>query len=932
MSLRIVAATREASQAFSETTLLGRSLQQPVHQGIARTIAFENSQGLSVVYNKALGSSDEDILLFCHDDLILPAEPFEPALKAALQRFDILGLAGNRRDENHLAWHSHPGGFGWDLPYLRGEARHGNASQFRKDVYGLCDVPVKLIDGALIAVNRSKLIDHGVQFDSRYQFHFYDLDFCREARKKGLTIGVIRLGCIHGSAGKFGDEQWQNQAKVFCHKWQHTDSKSAIQNHSIKTNFPPVEIKNEGPKSFEAGRVAYRIKDYKAAQDAFSQAVCEDPDHQWSWLQLANAQRKCGDVYTAIETLQTLTKKFPTFIQGWRNLGILHEQNDDPEQARNDYERMLAAEPANKESLNLLTELLIRTQSLDDAESLLRSATHAMGKQHQSSSLWLQLGRLMAKRGDSLRAFKALHNASLIDANNPDIQLPKVALLLEFAQPEAALETVNTLLKAHPNHPDALQRKAEILQFLSREQESLTICEQALAKDPERMDLLLLQIYAAKAICDWRDQDSQLAMIIKILKQRGADDSSVGEPHRPIPPFGLLKLPLPSTLMRQELDRWVLANGPGSAAFQAKPMKPVAHGFERPMRIGYLSADFRSHAMGLLLEGLFEAHDPDQAETFAYSISPIRDRLTDHFKATADHFHDLHGRRDGDSVEQIQRDDLDVLIDLSGLTTFSRPAIVCARPAPLLLGYLGFPGSQGAHYVDGILADDHLIPVDRTEDYSETVWRLPVGFVAKHRAALPGVTRSSLGLPEHAFVYCCFNRAEKITEEIFDCWLNILLAVSNSVLWMSLKPAAHRHLQARAVARGVDPNRLIVAAYQKPVERFISAMSCADLFLDTPEYNAGAIGVLALNAGLPLLTLPGQRFSSRMRASLCYSTGLSQMVMADLKAYEYRAIELAGSPHEIEKLKSHLQCQPENLPLFQQRRWVNDLVERIHRS
>ncbi|MFL0790571.1 MAG: tetratricopeptide repeat protein [Prochlorococcus sp.] len=701
----------------------------------------------------------------------------------------------------------------------------------------------------------------------------------------------------------------------------------------MKADSSPVEVKGQAaPQSFQRGRAAYRIKDYKKAQDEFEQAVYEDPTHQWSWLQLANAQRKCGDLQAPVHTLQMLTTKVPYFVEGWRNLGILHEQNGDLEKARNAYERMLAADPANTESVKLLTELLIRTQSLDDAESLLRSATHALGKQHQSSCLWLQMGRLMAKRGDSLRAFKSLHNASLLDANNPDIQLPKVALLLEFAQPEAALETINTLLKAHPSNLDILQRKAEILQFLSREQESLSICEQGLAKDPERMDLLLLQIYASMAICDWRDQDSQLAMIIKVLKQRGADESSGGEPYRPIPPFGLLKLPLPAALMRQEIDRWVLANGQGSAAFQAKPMNPVANGHQRPLRIGYLSADFRSHAMGLLLEGLFEAHDSAQAETFAYSISPIRDRVTDHFKATADHFHELHGRRDAESIEQIQRDELDVLIDLSGLTTFSRPAIVCARPAPLLLGYLGFPGSQGAHYVDGILADDHLIPVDLTDDYSETVWRLPVCFVAKHRAALQGVTRSSLGLPENAFVYCCFNRAEKINEEIFDCWLNILLEVSNSVLWISLKPAAHLHLQARAVARGVDPNRLIVAAYQKPVDRFISAMGCADLFLDTPEFNAGAIGVLALNAGLPLLTLPGQRFTSRMGASLCCSTGLSHMVMADLKDYEQRAIELAGSPNEIKTLKSHLQHQPENLPLFQQRRWVNDLVQLIHRA
>lgn len=176
-------------------------------------------------------------------------------------------------------------------------------------------------------------------------------------------------------------------------------------------------------------------------------------------------------------------------------------------------------------------------------------------------------------------------------------------------------------------------------------------------------------------------------------------------------------------------------------------------------------------------------------------------------------------------------------------------------------------------------------------------------------------------------VYCCFNRAEKVSPEIFATWCSILQEVPGSVLWLSVKPAAEHNLRRKMSASGLAPERLIVAPYLKPVERFIAAMGCADLFLDTPGFNAGAIGVLALNAGLPLLTLGGERFTARMGASLCHGTGLEELVMPDLESYQERAIELGHDRAALARFRSRLCTNPAELPLFEQRRWMRDLVE-----
>lgn len=926
MSIRVVAATRLSASAFWEQSLLGRSLRHPAHGDLQRTIIYGNSLGLPALYNQALEGSAEEILLFCHDDLSLPPAPLAPTLNRGLERFDILGLAGNSRDEHHLAWHLHPDQLGWDFPYLRGEMRHGDPEAPAKDVYGICDGPVSLIDGVWIATRRARLLEANVRFDERFQFHFYDLDLCRTARERGLSIGVVRVPCVHGSGGDYGSAAWHQEALPFCRKWNHPNPAQALHSNRtpISASQGAVAI-DAGPAAFQQGRLAYRAGRYSEAIAAFERAVRDCPHHSWSWLQLANSQRRHGEPAAAIASLQQLTGILPGCLEGWRNLALLLEQQGELQQARLCCERMVLAAPQDPEAIETLALLLFRLNARADGESLLRASTHGLGKQAQAGRLWLHLSRVLLSQGDARRAYLALHNGALVAPHDPEILLPRAALLLEAGQPEAALQVVEQVLTTQPEQLDALQRKAEILQFMGEWDQSLAVCRQGLALAPDRIDLLLLQAYAAQALCAWDEREQQLAAIERVLEQRSAPGRDQAEEGViPLPPFGLLMLPLPEQLIIQEIDRWVLPHRPSVA----QPCSlPLVHGERRPLRIGYLSADFRSHAMGLLLEGLFEAHDPDQAESFAYAISPIHDSLTDHFAATADHFHQLYGQPDEACIEQIRADQLDVLIDLTGLTTFSRPSLICSRVAPLQLGYLGFPGSQGHHYVDGILADEALIPPHLEVRYCEPVWRLPVAFSSSYRQGTPGVSRASLGLPEQGLVLACFNRADKITAPLFAAWLEILQELPHSVLWLSLKPPALQRLRQRAAAKGIAEERLIAAPYLQPVERFIAAMACADLFLDTAEFNAGAIGVLALNAGLPLLTLAGERFTARMGASLCRATGLGTLVMPDLQAYQRRVIELGRDSAALEALKHQLRLAPQELPLFQQRRWVRDLVQ-----
>ena len=929
MSLRLISATRRDADGFSNQTLLGRSLQHPAHGEMLHSVAFENTQGLPEIYNAALDQHQEPLLLFCHDDLALPAISLEQLIQRALRRFDIVGLAGNTRDQGHVAWHIRPDGLGWDYPYLRGETSSGSPANPIKNVRGLCDVPVALLDGAFIAINRNRLVEKGIRFDERFSFHFYDLDLCRQARTHGLRLGVIRLDCIHNSGGTFGHPAWNKQAKLYCAKWSIPYPEEAIAGFRQPIKPLATYLRPTGPPAFEQGRKAYRKGDWNVAADKFQDVLRTHPDHRWSWMQLANSQRQLGKTAEAVETLRQLCQRHPSFTEAWKNLGLLLQKQLHPHEARDCFERLVALTPTNSEHLSLLSDLLVQTGAEQDAESLLRAASHGFGKHQQAGPLWLQLGMLLEGRGETYRAIKALHNAALVDPSNPTIQLSRVGLLLAIGQPEAALASVNQLLKHHPDHVEALQRKAETLQWMGRNEESLALCRLARQQDPDRIDLQLMELYASQSLCDWSQRDAQLKTLEASLRRR-PKPTARNAAIKALPPFGLLTLPLPNALVQKEIDRWVLTHLRRQNIQKAEPQPrrlqlPSMHQGGRRLRIGYLSADFRTHAMGLLLEGLFDAHDHDQAETFAYSISPLRDALTDHYSRSADHFQDFSKASDDDALKQISADDLDVLIDLSGLTTFSRPAILGEHPAPVQLSYLGFPGSQGQYLVDGIIADRQLIPEGLQNNYTEAIWCLPHAWSTRLRQPMQGITRKGLGLPETGTLFCCFNRSDKITPAIANTWMMILREVQGSWLWLALKPEALNRLRKRAEHEGVDPNRLLIAPYQRPVERFIGAMACADLFLDTPEFNAGAIGALALNAGLPLLTVAGERFTARMGASLCNAANLQELVMSDLNSYQQRAIELGNDPSSLQRIKNKLNKDLRVLPLFQQQQWANTL-------
>jgi predicted O-linked N-acetylglucosamine transferase (SPINDLY family) len=337
------------------------------------------------------------------------------------------------------------------------------------------------------------------------------------------------------------------------------------------------------------------------------------------------------------------------------------------------------------------------------------------------------------------------------------------------------------------------------------------------------------------------------------------------------------------------------------------------------LRVGYVSSDFREHAVGYLTAELFELHDRAAVECFAYYCGPARDDgMKARFQASAEHWIDISGMTDRQAAARIVADRIDILVDVNGYTKDGRPKLFALRPAPCIVNWLGFPGTLGSPHHNYLIADEFIVPPEDEAFYSEKVLRLPCYQPndRKRGVAAAGLTRAQAGLPDDAVVFSAFNGAQKITPEVFAVWMDILRAVPAGVLWV-LAPEDDTADSLRSHARqaGIDAARLVFAGRMANADH-LARFRLADLFLDTAPYGAHTTASDALWMGLPVLTRAGNAFAARVCGSLVRAAGLPELVCADWDSYRDTAIALARAPERLAALRARLRAGRDTCVLF----------------
>jgi predicted O-linked N-acetylglucosamine transferase (SPINDLY family) len=525
-------------------------------------------------------------------------------------------------------------------------------------------------------------------------------------------------------------------------------------------------------------------------------------------------------------------------------------------------------------------------------------------------------GVALRRLGRPVEALAAYKQALAASPGFLDALCNRGVALSDLGRFQEALGAHDVACAAAPHHPQALANRAALQSLLGRPEAAARDLEAVVALDPRHPRALGDLLHARRQTCDWRD-DAALRQIVQAELEAG---------RLAISPFAAL-----TVFDDPALHRACAALAAPAPVFAAWSQRPPG----QRIRVAYLSADLHDHATARLMAGLFEAHDQARFEIIALSHGPdLGGALRARIDAAIERRIDVRRMPDA-AVAALARDlEIDIVVDLKGHTQDGRPGILAHRAAPVQISWLGYPGTLAAPFVDYVIADGVVLPPGAEADWSEAVVRLPLYQPNDGLAPAPSApSRPTEGLPPDAFVFCCLNNPAKITPEAFAAWMSVLSDVPGSVLWLYEGSAgAAVNLRARAGAVGIDPDRLVFAAPVQHSEH-LARQGLADLVLDTWPYGAHTTASDALRMGVPLLTLPGKSFASRVGASLLTALDLPELIASDVAAYVATATRLASDRSALEMLKARLDEALRTSPVFDPARFAHHLeaaFEAVH--
>jgi len=653
------------------------------------------------------------------------------------------------------------------------------------------------------------------------------------------------------------------------------------------------------------GAILNDLQEYEAALHYHQLAIKHGLHSMIGYLNMAVALNGLRRFDLAIDSYTKALELDPGDPEIWASKGNnLHELRRYDEAIAN-YDKALSLKP----------DLTIVWASKGDTLLELKRYEEAIAHYDKALSLKLDHAEIWTNKANALHELKryqqaiACYDKALsLKPDHAEIWTNKGHSLHELKHYEQAIECYDRALQLKPDHAQAWASKANALNELKRYAEAIIYYDKALTLKPDLEWVYGEYLHLKMKGCVWGNIEKDLN---KLTQKLSAHEMVTT-------PFNLLSLVDAPDLSHQLSESYTQLKYPLNLSLGPIPRRSK----KEKIRIGYFSPDFHNHPVAHLTSELFELHDKNHFELFAFSLQGIshQDGVRQRLKCAFDHFIDAENMGDLEIAKLARELEIDIAIDLAGHTKNSKLGIFSCRAAPIQVNWLGYPGTLGAQFMDYIVADNTLISALSQQFYTEKVVHLPHTYMVddSRRVASSRVfTRQECGLPENAFVFSCFNNDYKFNQQVVASWSRILLAVENSVLWISENHLLFReNLLIEFGKWGIKSNSVIFAKRLEFMADHLARYTLSDLFLDTYPYNAHATSVDSLKAGIPVLTLMGESFASRVAASLLNTIGLSELIMKSSIAYESLAIELATHPEKLNEIRNKLAKNRLTSPLF----------------
>jgi protein O-GlcNAc transferase len=628
---------------------------------------------------------------------------------------------------------------------------------------------------------------------------------------------------------------------------------------------------------FNLGLAYQKADKFQTAITHFKNALKFNPDDLEAKTLLAENYYRLGNFQKAIYYR-------PSYPEALTNLGAIYARMGQFAKALTFYQRSLECDQNYPTTYTFLGNTLLAQGNMDDAVMCYKMAIE---KDKKNAEAYNNLGTAYArlqKYGNAVRAYKKVLS---IDRNS-----------------ESALTNLAMAYASAKKTPQALK-------YFKR----------AYSLFPENGMITANLFYQMREAADWNGIGTVERKLNRITDAEIAHGIKPGED-----PF-VNVIRLPNSKKNFEVARsW--SRDLEASIHQKKTFKKSKKNGEK-LNIGYLSAHFHNHPTSHLISKLFELHDRNKFNIFVYSVGPDDGSIYyKKIRKSCDKFTDLYNSNFSDSAVAINKDKIDILVDLDGYTDNNKLQILALKPAPIQIAYLGFPGTTGAKFIDYIIADKIVIPRKNAKYFSEKIIYLPVSYQVNDNSqeiSSKKYARKDFGLPEGSFVFASFNGIYKIEPKLFDIWMNILKRVPNGTLWLlKTNDLAEKNLRNEARKRGINPNRLIFTE-RLAKDKHLARLALADLALDTFTCNGHTSTSDALWAGVPVVTLQGKHFASRVSSSLLTAVGLPGLITHSPKEYEGLAVSLAKNPQKLNAIHKSLFINLKSCPLFNTERFAQNL-------
>lgn len=665
------------------------------------------------------------------------------------------------------------------------------------------------------------------------------------------------------------------------------------------------------------GQALVRVGDRAAARDHFETVLRLDPGHADAMFNLGVVALEQNELDQARQWFERARTQSPQHVDALINLGIVLQKQRHLDEAAGCFHRALTIDPASGAAGNNLAHTLVLQHRLAEAREQYR-ATLALASDlieaHEGlASVCLKLGRL--KEG-----ILHLREILRLESGNCTTWTALADALFQAGQLDEAAAAAKRANEIDPIAAGPYSVLALVHIVRKEAGHAIAVLETGFQRT-NASSLLGMLTHQLQRTCDWEKwREAWREMELRL--EHATDLGS---------PFWLLT---EATTAEQQLAytrRWAEANYPATASAPGIPHAPPRDAHRR-IRIGYLSSDLHVHATAHLFAGVLEHHDRERFEIFAYSHGP-EDASTMRMRVrqACEHFIDVAWDPDDTVVRRMQDDALDILVDLKGYTLGARTSILARRPCSIQVNWLGYPGTMGAGFIDYLITDRFIVPPGKEAAYSERILYLSPCWQCNDRSrpVIAPLTRAQYGLPDAAFVFCCFNQAVKITPDIFGVWMRLLRRLPHAVLWLADdNPLATRNLTAAAKPHGIGPDQLMFAP-RLPFAQHLARYRVADLALDTFPYTSHTTASDALWMECPLVALCGETFASRVSGSILTACGLPQLITRALPDYEALAYRFAADAAFAGHVRTSLSLVRLDAPLYDVAATTRDL-ERIY--